>query len=174
MSGCRSRTRGGGEIEPVVEPPTPTENAERDEAGHDEHDEPARTGDGGVHTPEAGEGGTGTGVSQEAVTTAVLSVLSNYPEVVRRLLAVVSSDGGSGSASSTLAADGKLSLFMHQVRLFSTYWLIIYVLVQANSYIIVMFCSCFIVLLAAGASPLGDMPQPAELASLGLPLAPGG
>ena len=62
-------------------------------------------------------------MSQEAVTTTVLNALSN-PEVVCTLLAVVSPDGGSGSASSTPAADGKLSLFMHQVRLFSTCWLI--------------------------------------------------
>ena len=124
MSGRRSRTRGGGpETEPAVEPPAPTENAERDEAGRDEHDEPATTEDGGARTSEAGGGGAGTGVNQEAVTTAVLNALSN-PEVVRTLLAVVSPDGGSGSASSTPAADGKLSLFMHQVRLFSTGWLI--------------------------------------------------
>ena len=122
MSGRHSRTHGGGETEPVVEPPAPTENAERDEAGHDENDEPARTGDGGAHTPEAG-GGAGTGVSREAITTAILNALSN-PEVVCRLLAVVSPGGSSGSALSTLAADGNLSLFMHQVRLFSTYWLI--------------------------------------------------
>ena len=59
MSGCRSRTRGGGETEPAVKPPAPTENAERDEAGHDKHDEPARMEDRGAHTPEAG-GGAGT------------------------------------------------------------------------------------------------------------------
>ena len=76
MSRRRSHTRGGGETEPVVEPPAPTENAERDKADHDEHDKPARTGDGGAHTPEAG-GGTGTEVSQEAITTAVLNALSN-------------------------------------------------------------------------------------------------
>ena len=113
MSGRRSRTCGGGETEPVVELPAPTENAEREEAGHDEHDEPARTG----------AGGAGTGVSQEAVTTAVLNALSNL-EVVHRLLGVVSADDVSGSVSSTLAADGKLSLLIHQVRLFTTCWLI--------------------------------------------------
>ena len=71
-------------------------------------------GDGGAHPPETGGGGAGTGVSQEAVTTTVLNALSNL-KVVRRLLAAVSPDGGSGSTS-TLAADGKLSLFMHQVQ----------------------------------------------------------
>ena len=72
----------GGGTEPAVEPPVPTENAVRDEAGHDEHDEPAGTEDGGAHTPEARGGGAGT-------ATAVLNALSTL-EVVRRLLAVVS------------------------------------------------------------------------------------
>ena len=84
----------------------------RNEAGHDEHDEPARTEDRGVHTPEAWGRGAGTGVSQEAVTTAVLNFLSN-PDAIRRLLAVISPDGGLGSASSTPTADGKLSLFKY-------------------------------------------------------------
>ena len=60
-----------------MEPPAPTENAEWDEAGHHE---PARTEDGGAHTPEAGRG-AGTGVIQEAVTTPILNAPSN-PEVV--------------------------------------------------------------------------------------------
>ena len=45
-------------------------------------------------------------LSQEAVTAAVLDALSN-PDVICRLCAVVSPDGGSSSDSAMVAADGK-------------------------------------------------------------------
>ena len=73
MLGYHSHTPGGAETEPAVEP-THAGNAKRDEAGHDEHDKPARKENRGAYTPKAG-----AGVSQEAVTiyTTIVNTLSN-------------------------------------------------------------------------------------------------
>ena len=106
------------------------------------------------------ETGRGAGVaSQEAITAAVVDVLSN-PDVICMLCAVVSPNGGSSFSFALVAADGKGK------------WLS-------------RLCSCIcwcelkvilavIFLLATGASLPGDVPHSLELASLGLQLTPRG
>ena len=90
------------------------------------------------------------------VTAAVLDALSN-PDVIHRLLAVVSSGGALGSGLSTAVSNGELL----------SQWL--YCCLWARAVV-----DCYIAfLLATGASLLGDMPNASKAASLGLLLAPG-
>ena len=116
MSSRRSRTRTGGDTEqsslpPADPPPSPPEDTERDGGGNPHIEEP----NGG---PEP-DGSRGAGeANQEAVTAAVLNALSN-PEVIRRMLTIVSPEGPGGSASSRSASrtDGEL-LYKRSVYLY--------------------------------------------------------
>ena len=110
MSSRRSRARSGTESEqpslPPADPPPP-ENAERDDKGKQHHDDEPPRRDGGPESNARRETGRGTGeVGREVVTAAVLDALSN-PDVICRLLAVVSPGGPSGSGSSMAASDGE-------------------------------------------------------------------
>ena len=112
MSSRHSQTRTGGDAEqpslppadppPLCPPPPPPKDAERDGRGNHHVEEP---NDG----PEPNAGRGAGKVNQEAVTAAVLNTLSN-PEVIRRMLAVVSPEGPAGSASLRTASrtDGEL------------------------------------------------------------------
>ena len=116
MSSRRSRARTEGDPEqsslPPSDPPPPPpplEDPERD-GGNDHRDDELQRNDG----PESATGRSSGDVNQEAVTGAVLEALAN-PEVVRRLLAVVSPEGPPGAASSsrtTSRSDGKLSVIV--------------------------------------------------------------
>ena len=124
MSSRRSRTRTGGDTEqaslpptdptPPPPPPPPPEDAEIDGGGNPRDGEPN-------DNPEP-DGGRGAGeANQEAVTAAVLNALSN-PEVIRRMLAVVSPEGPGGSASSRSASrtDGELVYQAISLDIYST------------------------------------------------------
>ena len=87
-------------------PPPPPEDPEGVDGDDHRNDGPPRRDDG----PSDAARGVAE-INQEAVTTAVLEALAN-PEVIRRLLTVVSPEGSAGSASSRTASSssGKLSI----------------------------------------------------------------
>ena len=81
--------------------------AERDGKGEQHHDDEPPRRDSGPESNTRRETGRGTDeVSQEVVTAAILDALSN-PDIIRRLLAVVSPGGPSDSDSLTAASGGE-------------------------------------------------------------------
>ena len=147
----------GGDTEqpslPSTDLPPPPEDAERNGGGDHHVKEPPRN-----DRQESSAGCGANKVNQEAVTAAVLDTLSN-PKVIRRMLAVISPEGPTGSASSKTASETDVELIWQRPNILQYGH-------EPSSHLYETVSLVF--LLAAGASPLGDMPDVAELASLQL------
>ena len=132
--------------------------------GDAERDRDARRdGDGDRRSPQRSD------ADRDSVKAAVLEVLAD-PEVIRQMVAAVSRVSGSASGSTptsaiTAASDGEYIKCRSKLRHIVLVCMIYQFSLGASQHLSTKFMHT---LLAAGASPLGDMPSSMEVASLGL------